>query len=117
MTNNLLRIKIFIFKFLPILNALKHFLFWKIFSYSNYKISLALKDLNISPSYIIDVGGNIGQFAYAVNYFLEPKKLFVFEPNIELIKTLRKNYQDLQTFILLMKLFPILLKPRIFILS
>ena len=74
--------------------SIKYFLTWKIFSFANYKITIAIKKLNIEPEYIIDVGANIGQFSYTVSKILKPEKIVLFEANEELNQNLDKNLSE-----------------------
>lgn len=74
--------------------SIKYFLTWKIFSFANYKIAIAIKKLNIEPECIIDVGANIGQFSYMVSKILKPQKILLFEANEELIHDLKNNLSE-----------------------
>jgi FkbM family methyltransferase len=83
--------------------AIKYFFTWKIFSFANYKITIAIKKLNIEPEYIIDVGANIGQFSYSVSKILRPKKIILFEANNELNHDLHKNLSEFTNITILTK--------------
>ena len=44
---------------------------------------------------ILDIGGNIGQFAITANHFLPEAEIFVFEPNQSAYDLLEKNTKDI----------------------
>ena len=78
-------------------------IFWKIFSYNNYKIAYNLKKLNVSPNYLIDVGGNNGQFSYISYKVFKLKEIIIFEPNPDLIKNINKNLKNVKKLLVINK--------------
>lgn len=86
----------FFHNFLFIFDCLFKKMFWKVFSYNNYKIAYNLKKLNISPKYLIDVGGNNGQFSYTFHKVFNLNQLIIFEPDPLLIKNINRNLRNLR---------------------
>ena len=93
----------FYYNFLFFLDCFYKKIFWKIFSYNNYKIAHNLKKLNISPKYLIDVGGNNGQFSYIFHKVFKLKELIIFEPNPSLIKNINKNLKNVKKLLVFNK--------------
>lgn len=58
-------------------------------SISSYKNVKNIKNIGLSPNLIIDVGANIGQFAYMSRYYFPEAKIICFEPS-------NKNYSILE---------------------
>ncbi len=77
------------------------------FAYDNYATPLNLQtypyeidkkilsNMDRSPKYILDIGGNIGQFSRTLSYFTTPKVLDIFEPNPNVIDILQANINHL----------------------
>ena len=54
-----------------------------------------LKNLTNAPATVLDVGGNIGQFATTLAYFCDIERIDIFEPNPLLQELLSSNVQHL----------------------
>ena len=74
--------------YLPFIKSL---LTWKVRSVTSYRIVSALRQLDIQPKTILDVGANIGQFAYAAAQFYPQAQIHCFEPEPDSAATLAKN--------------------------
>jgi FkbM family methyltransferase len=55
-----------------------------------------INNISIKPKYILDIGGNIGQFAITTKYFLPNARIDIFEPNPEVYSILEKNTKEIK---------------------
>jgi FkbM family methyltransferase len=71
--------------------AFKAFLTWSKFSFASYKINSRLKESNVWPKTIVDIGANVGQFSVAASKFFNQSKIICIEPDPEVSKKLKRN--------------------------
>lgn len=64
---------------------------WPTFSLTSFRMVEALRQQQLIPASVIDVGGNIGQFAVAAAKLLKPRVLYSFEPIPAVADSLRRN--------------------------
>lgn len=69
---------------------------WPVVSITSLRLVESLKRQGISPSTVIDVGANVGQFAVAAGKLLRPAAIYSFEPLPEAFKRLRGNLSKLR---------------------
>ncbi len=75
---------------------IKALLTWKVRSITSYQIMSALRHLGIQPKTILDVGANIGQFAYTATQFYPQAQIHCFEPEPESAAALAENVAALK---------------------
>lgn len=71
--------------------VLKALLTWPKFSFASYMINFRLKNSNVEPKTIVDVGANVGQFAVAASKFFNQSMIISIEPDPMVSKELQKN--------------------------
>ena len=71
--------------------VLKALLTWPKFSFASYMINYRLKNSNVEPKTIVDVGANVGQFAVAASKFFNQSMIISIEPDPMVSKELKKN--------------------------
>lgn len=81
--------KISLFFIFP--SSIKSFLTWPKFSLSSFLIINRLKQLQIKPRYIIDVGANVGQFSIAAKELFDDPLIVSIEANRNIKKEFLQN--------------------------
>ena len=71
-----------------------HIIRWPKFSFSSYKLLKSLKARGVSPSVIIDLGANVGQFSIAALHLFPGTRVWCFEPNPTALRQLQKNIRS-----------------------
>jgi FkbM family methyltransferase len=64
---------------------------WRKFSLAAYQIISRLKQADVFPLAIIDVGANVGQFSVAANNLMPQATIYPIEPDPKTAELLRKN--------------------------
>lgn len=75
--------------------ALHAIVTWPKFSITSYFLVRSLVAQDISPRTVIDVGGNVGQFAVASAKLLPDPRIYSFEPHPDCFRELQKNVRTL----------------------
>jgi len=73
---------------------------WRCFSLTSYRMIDDLRRQGVLPKTVIDVGANIGQFAYASARLFDGVRVHSFEPVPDALTELRSNVRGLENVVI-----------------